>query len=261
VNVSLHEVSVSYGAVRALCGIDVEIAPGQWFAPIGPNGAGKSTLLRAIAGQLAFSGSISLGERALPISSHMRLARLVAFVPQRPELPSSMTVADYVMLGRTPYIGYLGAEKTSDRRIVSEVLDRLSLGSFAKRHLGAISGGEAQRAVLGRALAQGAPLLCLDEPTSSLDIGHQLHVLELVDELRKERGLTVISAMHDLTMAGQFADVLCLLVSGRVVKSGDAQSVLTKEAISLHYGASVDVNDDGAGGVVIVPRRARRETS
>jgi iron complex transport system ATP-binding protein len=101
-------------------------------------------------------------------------------------------------------------------------------------------------------------VLLLDEPTSSLDIGHQLHVLELVDELRAERGLTVISAMHDLTLAGQFADVLCLLVGGRVVLSGGAASVLTKEAIGVHYGASVEVSHDASGGVVIIPKRKGR---
>jgi iron complex transport system ATP-binding protein len=241
--VTLSHVSVSYDKVCVLSDITLDIAPGEWFAPIGPNGAGKSTLLKTIAGQLSFSGAIVLGERALPVASHMQLARLVASVPQRPELPTSMTVADYVMLGRD---------------VVGEVLDRLSLGPFAQRKLGAISGGEAQRAVLGRALAQGAPVLLLDEPTSSLDIGHQLHVLELVDELRAERGLTVISAMHDLTLAGQFADVLCLLVGGRVVLSGGAASVLTKEAIGVHYGASVEVSHDASGGVVIIPKRKGR---
>ena len=150
----------------------------------------------------------------------------VAYVPQSPNLPDDMTAAEYVMLGRNPYIGYFGAETTHDRSIVAGVLERLDLEPFAQRLLGSLSGGERQRLVIARALAQEAPVLLLDEPTSALDIGHQQQALELVDRLRRETGLTVLSAMHDLTLAGLYADRLTLLDRGTVVASGTAAEVL-----------------------------------
>ena len=150
--------------------------------------------------------------------SRRKLARVVAYVPQRPELPPDMTVSDYVLLGRTPHIGYLRVETAADRRICAELIDRLALSAMAGRVLATLSGGELQRLVLARALAQQAPVLLLDEPTSALDLGRRVDALELVDELRRERSLTILSAVHDLTLAGQFADRLLLLDRGRVAE-------------------------------------------
>jgi iron complex transport system ATP-binding protein len=169
-----------------------------------------------------------------------------------------MTVADYVTLGRTPYIPYLGMEGSRDLEVVSAVLERLELAPLADRPLGSLSGGEGQRAVLARALAQEAPVLLLDEPTAALDVGHQQQVLELVDELRRERGLTVLSAMHDLTLAGQFAEQLVLLDDGRTVASGPARAVLTEATIRRHYGASVRILVDADGGIAVLPTRTGR---
>src|SRR5262249_11116945 len=147
-------------------------------------------------------------------------ARLLATVPQQPTVPPGMSVLDYVLLGRTPYIRPLGRESTSDIGVVERVLGRLDLDGFAARPLETLSGGERQRAFLARALAQGASILLLDEPTSALDIGHQQAVLNLVDELRAEAGLTVLATMHDLSLAGEYADRLVLLAGGRVVATG-----------------------------------------
>jgi iron complex transport system ATP-binding protein len=138
------------------------------------------------------------------------------------------------------------------------VLDQLDLAGLAGRRLDSLSGGERQRAVLARALAQQAPVLLLDEPTTGLDVGHQQQVLELVDALRAALDLTVLSAMHDLTLAGQFADELVLLDGGRVAAAGPARTVLTEGVISRHYHASVRVLEDPDGGVVVIPVRAAR---
>ncbi|HEX9312846.1 MAG TPA: ABC transporter ATP-binding protein [Actinomycetota bacterium] len=257
-SIEVADLSVAYDGIPVLRGLSVRVRAGGWLAPIGPNGAGKTTLLRAVAGLVPFSGDVRVADSMVSAISGRRLAQLVAYVPQRPQIPASMTVTDYVLLGRTPYIPYLGTEGRTDLEVLARVLDRLELGSLTRRPLGSLSGGEVQRAVLARALAQEAPVLLLDEPTAALDVGHQQQVLELVDELRLERGLTVISAMHDLTLAGQFAEELLLLDGGRAVATGSARAVLTEATITRHYGASVRILEDRDGGVVVLPTRARR---
>ena len=256
--ISLVGVSVSYDGTRVLEGLSAQVPSGAWVALIGPNGAGKTTLLRAVAGLVPHAGEVRLGDAAVSSISRRRLSQLVAFLPQRPVIPESMTVTDYVLMGRTPYVPYLGTESRTDRDVVAGVLRRMELESFAERLLGSLSGGEVQRAVLGRALAQQAPVLLLDEPTAALDVGHQQQVLELIDELRAEGGLTVLSAMHDLTLAGQFAERLLLLSGGRAVAEGPARVVLTEGRIHEHYGARVRVLEDPRGGILVIPTRPGR---
>ncbi|WP_420810500.1 ABC transporter ATP-binding protein [Jiangella aurantiaca] len=242
---------------RVVDDVSLTVPAGTWLTLVGPNGAGKSTLLRAVSGAVEHVGTITFdGVEVARLRSRER-ARQVAVVPQDPARPDGMTVLDYVLLGRTPYVPYLGTESAEDLAVAGELLDTLELRSLSERMVTALSGGEFQRAVLARALAQQAPVLLLDEPTSSLDLGHAQQVLELVDELRASRGLTVVSALHDLTTAGQFADHLVLLVDGRMVAQGSAQEVLTEELIREHYGARVRVVTDPYGGVVVVPLRSR----
>lgn len=166
-----------------------------------------------------------------------------------------MSVADYVLLGRAPHQGYLAIESLDDLRAVEEALRSLELVELARRPLASLSGGELQRAVLARALAQSAPIMLLDEPTSSLDVGHQQQLLTLVDGMRRSCGLTVVSAIHDLTLAAQFCDRLVMLAGGRVVEDGSASHVLTESSIRRHYGARVRVLSDGGQGVVVIPVR------
>jgi iron complex transport system ATP-binding protein len=189
----------------------------------------------------------ALGRRAL--------ARLVAFVPQKPETPPELTVSEYVLLGRTPHISYFGGEGRRDRDAAERALRRLDLEDFAQRPLGSLSGGELQRTVLARALAQEAPVLLLDEPTTSLDLGRQQLVLELVDALRED-GLAVVTTLHDLTLAGQYADRLLLLDRGEVVADGAAAEVLSAPNVAAHYGARVRVLEQD-GSVFVVPVRDR----
>jgi len=254
--VHVRGVSVAYDGMPALWSVDLSVAPGGWVCLIGANGAGKTTLLRAVGGLVGVAeGEISLGDSAVATLGRRGVARLVARVPQRPDVPPAMTVVDYVLLGRTPHIPYLGVEGASDLRIVAEVLERLELTEFAGRRLETLSGGELQRAIVAVALAQEAPVLLLDEPTAALDVGHQLQVLELIDELRKERSLTVVSAMHDLALAGQFADELVLLSGGCVAAAGPPRSVLTEANVQEHYGATVRIMEDESGRVLVLPAR------
>ena len=166
-----------------------------------------------------------------------------------------MSVRDYVLLGRNPYVRHFSWETKHDRKVMSEVLERLDLGAFAQRPLGTLSGGELQRLVIARALAQQAPVLLLDEPTSALDIGHQQQALELVDSLRREQGLTVVSAMHDLTLAGMYADRLVLMHQGARVAEGSAKEVLQPNILSEFYGVSARVHHEEDGTVVVIPQR------
>ncbi len=234
------------------------VEPGEWVGLIGPNGAGKTTLLRAIQGTMPHRGVVRFDGRARTEIPRGELARLVASVPQRPVVPTHMRVADYVLLGRTPYIPYLGVERSSDLEAARTAMWELDVLGLAERRLGTLSGGELQRVVLARALAQEAPVLLLDEPTSSLDVGHTQQVMGLIDELRRMRNLTLLSALHDLTLAAQFCDRLVLVADGRVVADGPARTVLTEGAIARHYGATVRILDDGDGRVVVIPVRARK---
>ncbi|MDG4763298.1 ABC transporter ATP-binding protein [Solwaraspora sp. WMMD406] len=258
--VEARDLRIRLGGTPVLSGIDLRVAAGEWVAVIGPNGAGKSTLLRAVGGLLPAGGDLDLFGTPITRLSRRERARLVATVVQTPSIPAGMPVADYVLLGRTPYIPTLGRESAADLAAVGEVLDRLDLTGFADRRLSTLSGGERQRVLLARALAQGAPLLLLDEPTSALDIGHQQEVLELVDELRRDRGLSVVATMHDLSVAGEYADRLVLLAQGRVAADGPPAEVLTEENLARHYRARVRVIA-GERGPLVVPIRAAGRTA
>ena len=175
-------------------------------------------------------------------------------MPQAPETPHELTVAEYVLLGRTPHIGYFAAEGSADRRAAASALDRLELSPFAERPLGSLSGGELQRVVLARALAQEAPILLLDEPTTALDLGRQQQALELVDSLRAD-GLTVVSTMHDLTLAGQYAGAaLAARPRRRSSPKGTPEEVLSVANLSAHYDARVRVVQD-EDGIFVLPLR------
>jgi iron complex transport system ATP-binding protein len=258
--IELRGVSVDLDGRPVLHDLTLSVPSGARLGLIGPNGSGKTTLLRAVAGLVRHRGDIRIGGVAPASLPRRELARRIAVVPQNPVVPPGATVGDYVLMGRTPYIPYLGTEGRRDLEIVAAVLDQLDLADLAGRRLDSLSGGERQRAVLARALAQQAPVLLLDEPTTGLDVGHQQQVLELVDALRAALDLTVLSAMHDLTLAGQFADELVLLDGGRVAAAGPAGAVLTEGVISRHYHASVRVLEDPDGGVVVIPVRPSRPT-
>jgi iron complex transport system ATP-binding protein len=252
--IALEAVEVRLAERLVVDAISLRVERGGWTTLIGANGAGKTTLLRAVAGTVAHAGTITLEGSQLGSLGARARARTLATVPQNPLLPPDMTVAEYVQLGRTPHLGLLGRAGATDRHAVGEAIARLDLRHLAVRRLDALSGGERQRAVLARALAQEAPVLLLDEPTAALDIGRQQEVLELVHELRAERGLTVLGAMHDLTLAGQYADRVALLDGGRLVAHGTPAQVLTEELIARHYRARVRVTDLN-GAPVVLPLR------
>ncbi|QWC86513.1 ABC transporter ATP-binding protein [Nocardioidaceae bacterium] len=230
--------------------IDLDVCRGEWLGVIGPNGAGKSTLLRAILGLGRPTGRV-LGADGRPVGRTE-----VALMPQQPMLPAGMTVVEYALLGRTAHLGWLQRESRSDRDVVTGVLRRLDLARFADREVSSLSGGEAQRVVLARALTQEADVLLLDEPTSALDVGHQVEVLDLVDELRRADGLTVLAAMHDLGTAARYADRLALVHEGRVRHVAQPAEVLEATLLSEVYATPLAVHVVG-GDLVVLPASPR----
>lgn len=251
---SVRDLTVHLGGTRVLRGVSFAVLSGEWVTLIGPNGAGKTTVLRAISGLVPCDGTVTLWGTPVAAMSRRERARRIAYVPQVPTIPPGMSVLEYVLLGRTPYIAPLGRESETDLRVARDALDRVDLAGYAKRMLGTLSGGERQRAVLARAFAQQSALVLLDEPTAALDIGHQQDVLELVDSLRRTDGLTVISTMHDLTAVGEYADRLLLLAGGDVAAEGIPDEVLTQANLERFYGARVRVirlDPDGRGPVVV----------
>lgn len=252
--VDLCRVSVRYGEVLAVRDVSLRAGTGEWLTLIGPNGAGKSSLLRTVVGEEPASGSISVdGADITGIRSRQR-ARLVAYVPQKPVFPQGLSVFDYVLLGRTPHMGFLASESRSDISEVWNSLASLDLDSFASRDVATLSGGEFQRVALARVLAQQAPVLVLDEATASLDVARQHRVLELIDTIRRERNITVIAAMHDLTAAAQFSDRVALVDRGSVVAEGPPREVLTEERLRSVYEPSIRVLEVGDELVIVSMR-------
>ena len=249
------DVGVSYGRRAALTNFAGSVASGEWLGLIGPNGAGKSTLLRTVAGLVDFSGHIELDGGNLAEMAERDRARRVAYVPQEPMIPDDMLTEEYVTLGRWPYHGRFGSLTVHDDEVVDAALELLELNPFRGRLLGELSGGERQRIVIARALAQEPDVLLLDESTAALDIGHQQQALELVGKLRRERHVTVIAAMHDLTLAGLYGDRLTMLDQGCIVASGSAADVLTEDRLARVYRATVSVRNDPDGTVIVTPQR------
>ncbi|SFQ35279.1 iron complex transport system ATP-binding protein [Amycolatopsis arida] len=251
----LRGVRVGYGRRTVVRDVSVDVPDGGWLAVIGPNGAGKSTLLKAVVGVVRAEGEILVHGIAAGSLTPRARAREVGYAPQSPALPDGLTVTDYVLLGRTPHLGPLARESALDMFVVEEVLARLDLDGLAGRPLRTLSGGERQRAVLARVLAQRTRLLLLDEPTTGLDIGHAQALLERLDRLRREDGITVVTTLHDLTFAAQYADRLLLLDGGAVVAAGTPAEVLTPERLAHHYDAATEILTTAGGHPVVAPRR------
>ena len=250
-------VCVDRGGVQVVTDVDLVVDRGDWVAVVGPNGAGKTSLLHALAGLVEATGSLRVGGLDPGHAPRRNVARVVALMPQRPVVPEGISVRELVALGRTPHLRRFGTETAPDRDAVERTLDRLELLELAGRPAVELSGGELQRVVLGRALAQEPQVLLLDEPTSALDIGHQQSVLDLVNRMRLQDELTVVAAMHDLTLAGQYGRRVVLLHQGRVVADGTPADVLRPARLAEVYGARVEVLQRD-GGPAVLPLRGER---
>jgi iron complex transport system ATP-binding protein len=233
------------GAPRpALERVSFDVAPGTLFAILGPNGSGKSTLTRAILGaNRPDSGEIRLDGRLLGAWGRKELATRIGAVAQSEPLPFPMSVRELVAMGRYPHLGPLQAESDRDRQAIHDALDRCDIAELADRRVQTLSGGELQRVRIARALAQQPHALVLDEPTASLDIRHEMGILELLRG-SAECGITILLVTHHLDLAGRFADRILLLDRGRVAAEGSPGEVLVPEILARVYGWPVRVERD-----------------
>jgi iron complex transport system ATP-binding protein len=243
----------SYGQRTVLEGFDLAAEPGTVTVLLGPNGAGKSTALRALARLLPPSaGMVTLDGRQIWRLPRRSFARQVAFLPQIEVAAWPMTVEQLVLLGRLPHRGWLLPYTAQDREALSVALAQVELTDFASRYLDSLSGGERRRAMLARALAQDAQILLLDEPGAHLDLRHETELFSLLRRLTRERGVAIVSSLHDLNLAALFADRAVLLSAGRVLAQGAPREVMTPELLRAAFGISVEVIPHPRHGVPLI---------
>jgi len=237
----IQNFSTSYGSRKILHDISLDVQSGEVLALIGPNGAGKSTLIRAASGVIPYTGHVRTNGDDFASLSPMQRAKYIATVPQAVSMPPAYTVWETVLLGRTPYLGFLGQVSEKDEEIARQSLQRVSALPFADRRIGELSGGEQQRVLLARALCQSTPILLLDEPTAHLDLQYQVSLLELVTELAHTDNLAVLVALHDLNLAANYADRIALMVAGNIKAMGIPKEVLQPGLIADAYCLPVQV--------------------
>ncbi len=251
----IKSLSVAYGARPVLHNLSLQLPPGSMLAVIGPNGAGKTTLIRALTGILPpQSGQILIDGRDLNHLSAAERARRIAVVPQARQLPPAFTAWETVLLGRTPHLNWLGQTSRRDEEIARQAMERTRTFELADRPVGELSGGEQQRLLLARALAQAAPFLLMDEPTAHLDLKYQFSLLEEVRQLAQKDKLAVLVVLHDLNLVARYADQVALLVEGRLRALGATADVLTSDVLSEAYQVPLDVLHAGkGGGAYVIP--------
>ena len=250
--VEARSLSFSVEAATLLDRVDVSAGQGQFVGLIGPNGAGKSTLLRAISNVLSYQeGSVSLHGADLKSLSASTVAEILALVPQIAPYTQGFTAFELVLMGRYPHLGRFQVEGSADDRIARDAMRLTETDQFETRTIETLSGGERQRVFLARAVAQQPQVLLLDEPTSNLDILHQLKILTLVRQLVDD-GLTAIAAIHDLNLAARFCDRLVLLSGGRVMADGTAEEVLTPEMIESTFGVESAIYREPVTGALAI---------
>jgi len=240
---------------QALTGVSLDVGQGDLVGILGPNGSGKTTLLNILSGGLTpRTGSVTLDGRTMTGWSRREIARRLAFVPQDTHAPFDFTVLDIVLMGRFPHLGAFALEGPEDLAIARRALDATGTSAFETRAFSTLSGGEKQRVAIASALAQSPRLLLLDEPTASLDIGHQIEVQTLLDRLNADSGVTMVLSTHDLNLAAALCRRLVLLRDGRVLAAGPTEEVLTRQAVRDLYGVDADVERHARSGhLTVVP--------
>ncbi|WP_227130854.1 heme ABC transporter ATP-binding protein [Halorubellus salinus] len=250
--IRVEDLTVSLGGTHVLDDVSMAVDDGEFVGLVGPNGAGKTTLLRCLSGVLSpDDGVVTVDGDAVGSLGAREASRRIAVVPQDTQLAFDFSVRDVVAMGRTPHRGRFDRASSEDHDVVDRAMDRTEVAQFAEKAITAVSGGERQRVVLARALAQEAPVLLLDEPTASLDVNHQVRTLDLVADL-VEDGRTAVAAIHDLSLAARYCDRLVLLADGGVVAAGPPERVLERATVADAFDADAAVVDDPVTGTPAV---------
>jgi iron complex transport system ATP-binding protein len=251
----IQNLTVNYGERTILRDIQLEVRSGEIVALIGPNGAGKSTLIRAVSGVIPIrGGNIFVDQKDVTTLSTMERARHISVVPQILSMPPAFTVWETVLLGRTPYLNFLGQTSAKDEALARQALEQVDAIHLIEKRMDEISGGEQQRILLARTLAQDTPILLMDEPTTHLDLSHQIDLLKLIRQQAREKNLTVLVALHDLNLASMFADRIAIVQNGLLCVAGTPQETLTSKIINLIYQVPVHiVSHPETGAPLIIP--------
>ena len=257
-----EDVVAAYGERNVLQGFSATICQGEFVGLIGPNGTGKSTLLKCLSGLLPLkSGEIVLEAKNNRDYSQRERAQMVAVVPQSFDIDYDFTVEDIVLMGRNPYLSYKVKESQNDYDIVTEAMRMTKTLSFRKRYYKNLSGGEKQRVIIARAIAQDTDIVFLDEPTSALDIHHQIEVMELIRDLNLKKSVTVVAVLHDINLASRYCNRLILMKDGQVVTDGTPKDVITEDNLKKVYEMKMFVQENKLfGKPEIIPLRVIKET-
>ncbi len=247
-------ITITLNHKEILKDISISILEGQCTVILGPNGSGKSTLLKALAGLLKCNvGTIYFDEQELQRISKHQLAKQMAILPQGAEAPKDLTVGDLVDYGRFPHRKWWSSAPKDDKECVLWALKQTGMEQFKNRLVSTLSGGERQRAWIAMALAQKPKVLLLDEPTTYLDIAHQLEVMNIVSRLNRDSGISVVMVLHDINHAMQFADEIVILKDGEIFAKGEPEKVITVDLLEKVFGVSADVFINREGRTVLVP--------
>lgn len=250
---------VGYGGAPVLDGVDFAVPSGQFTVIVGPNACGKSTLLKTLARVLRpSSGQVELSGRAISSYSPKQVARQVALLPQSPQAPEGISVADLVARGRHPHQSLLRQWSLADERAVQDALERAGVANLADRRVEELSGGQRQRVWIAMALAQDTPVLLLDEPTTYLDISHQVEVLELAAALQRQ-GRTVVAVLHELALAFRYATHLVVMRQGAIVAQGPPREIVTEQLIEKVFDLPCQLLHDPQTGAPLVLPRPRKQ--
>ncbi|MGW9312686.1 ABC transporter ATP-binding protein [Streptomyces albidoflavus] len=253
-----RDVRIGYDGREIVPGLSVKIPPGRFTVIVGPNACGKSTLLRAMARLLApTSGAVLLDGRPVQQTPTREVASVLGILPQSPVAPEGITVSDLVARGRYPHQGWFRRWTAEDDAAVGAALLSTDVLDLAERPVDELSGGQRQRVWIAMALAQRTDILLLDEPTTFLDVAHQMDVLDLLTDLNRERGVTLVAVLHELNMACRYADHLIAMKQGEVVAEGAPSDIVTEQLVSDVFGMRCSVVPDPASGTPLVVPRGR----
>lgn len=246
------QLDVCYGPATVVSKLSLAIQAGGITALVGTNGSGKSSVLKAMSRLLKpHNGGVYLDGIAIATMATAAVARKLAILPQSPEVPASLTVRELVEQGRYPHSGPLRMLKSQDHAAIDAALKLTGMTEFRHRSLDSLSGGERQRAWVALALAQSTPVLMLDEPTTYLDVRHQLEILELIRRLNKEQGITIVVVLHDLNQAARYADRIVVLQKGQIVADGQPALILTADMLEHVFGIHAHVIPDPESGTPV----------